>query len=290
MLKGNCLQQLKSTYVRKYVVGVGCKEEGSVKAKKCGKHDNQFKLKRSSGKIKMAASIAFFPSIAYPFVIQYFLVPFALIMTFYNGISIINLNITNFMLLWQIKPCQVEKCDSSSDCSNSDPAEPLDPVNAKKPSRRIRFLFCRTFHVFWSQSCAWKSGQRCVVIEMDPCLWYHIRYWGILFNWGRRATNGLGTWKQLSHSGFCSKGTLFSKLSSQNWQCNFKNNGRETLQNRTYRNKSLVHASFCINHISPIVSRWKLVKHLDCFGDNRRTKDTRKIKLCSLDSALHELS
>ena len=38
----------------------------------------------------------------------------------------------------------MEKCDSSSDCSNSDLAEPLDPVNAKKPSRRIRFLFSRT--------------------------------------------------------------------------------------------------------------------------------------------------
>ena len=91
-------------------------------------------------------------------------------------------------------------------------------------------------------------------------------------------------------SGFCSKGTLLSELSSQNWQCNFKNNDRETLQNRAYRNESLIHAIFCINHISPIICRWKLVKHLDCFGDNRRTKDPRKIKLCSLDSVLHELS
>ena len=65
-------------------------------------------------------------------------------MTFYNSISVINLNNTNFMLFWQIKPGQVEKGDSSSDCSNSDLAEPLDPVNAKKPSRRIRFLFSRT--------------------------------------------------------------------------------------------------------------------------------------------------
>ena len=65
-------------------------------------------------------------------------------MTFYNSISVINLNNTNFMLFWQIKPGQVEKCDSSSDCSNSDLAEPLDPANAKKPSRRIRFLFSRT--------------------------------------------------------------------------------------------------------------------------------------------------
>ena len=78
MLKWNSLQQLKSTYVRKYVVGVGCKEEGSVKSKKSRKHDNQLKLKRSSGKIKMAARIAFFPSIAYPFVIQYFLAPFCI--------------------------------------------------------------------------------------------------------------------------------------------------------------------------------------------------------------------
>lgn len=165
MLKGNCLQQLKSTYVRKYVVGVGCKEEGSVKAKKCGKHDNQFKLKRSSGKIKMAASIAFFPSIAYPFVIQYFLAPFALIMTFYNGISIINLNITNFMLLWQIKPCQEEKCDSSSDCSNSDPVEPLDPVNAKKPSRRIRFLFRHTSTFFGASLVLEKVGKDVLLLR-----------------------------------------------------------------------------------------------------------------------------
>ena len=25
--------------------------------------------------------------------------------------------------------------------------------------------------------------------------------------------------------------------------------------------------------MSPIICRWKLVKHLDCFGDNKRTKD-----------------
>ena len=54
MLKWNYLQQLKSTYVRKYVVGVGCKEEGSVKSKKSRKHDNQLKLKRSAGKYFLA--------------------------------------------------------------------------------------------------------------------------------------------------------------------------------------------------------------------------------------------
>ena len=37
-----------------------------------------------------------------------------------------------------------------------------------------------------------------------------------------------------------------------------------------------------VNHMSPNYFWWKLVKHLDCFGDNRRTKDNRKIKLCDL--------
>ena len=31
-----------------------------------------------------------------------------------------------------------------------------------------------------------------------------------------------------------------------------------------------------------IIHRWKLVKRLDCFGENRGTTDTRKIKLCGL--------
>ena len=35
-----------------------------------------------------------------------------------------------------------------------------------------------------------------------------------------------------------------------------------------------------VNQMSPIICGWKLVKHVDCFGDNRRTKDIRKIKLC----------
>ena len=45
---------------------------------------------------------------------------------------------------------------------------------------------------------------------------------------------------------------------------------------------SIVNANFSVNQMSPIICRWKLVKHLDCFGHNRRTKDTRKIKLCGL--------
>ena len=44
-------------------------------------------------------------------------------------------------------------------------------------------------------------------------------------------------------------------------------------RNHTCRNASLVNAN-----MSPIICRWKLVKHRYCFGDNRRTKDIRKIK------------
>ena len=29
----------------------------------------------------------------------------------------------------------------------------------------------------------------------------------------------------------------------------------------------------------PIICRWKLVKHLDCFGDNKRTKDYQKYQV-----------
>ena len=47
---------------------------------------------------------------------------------------------------------------------------------------------------------------------------------------------------------------------------------------------SIVNANFSVNPMSPIINfcRWKLVKHLNCFGDNRRTKNARKIKFCSL--------
>ena len=44
----------------------------------------------------------------------------------------------------------------------------------------------------------------------------------------------------------------------------------------------MVNANFSVNQMSPIVCMWKLVKRLDPFGDNRRIKDTRKIKLCGL--------
>ena len=45
---------------------------------------------------------------------------------------------------------------------------------------------------------------------------------------------------------------------------------------------SIVNANFPVNRMSPVICRWKFVKHLDCFGDNRTTKDTRKIKLGGL--------
>ena len=54
------------------------------------------------------------------------------------------------------------------------------------------------------------------------------------------------------------------------------------LRNRACRNASLVNANFSVNQMCPIICRWKLVKHRYCFGDNRRTKDNRKIKLCGL--------
>ena len=55
-----------------------------------------------------------------------------------------------------------------------------------------------------------------------------------------------------------------------------------SLCNCTCRNASLVNANFSVNQMCPIICRWKLVKHHYCFGDNRRTKDNRKIKLCGL--------
>ena len=55
-----------------------------------------------------------------------------------------------------------------------------------------------------------------------------------------------------------------------------------SLFNCACRNASLVNANFSVNQMCPIICRWKLVKHRYCFGDNRRTKDNRKIKLCGL--------
>ena len=41
---------------------------------------------------------------------------------------------------------------------------------------------------------------------------------------------------------------------------------------------------FFQNQMSVIICRWKLEKHLDCFRDNRKLRDTRKkIKLCGLN-------
>ena len=50
------------------------------------------------------------------------------------------------------------------------------------------------------------------------------------------------------------------------------------LRNRACRNASLVNANFSVNQMCPIICWWKPY----CFGDNRRTKDNRKIKLCGL--------
>ena len=58
--------------------------------------------------------------------------------------------------------------------------------------------------------------------------------------------------------------------------------GDIALRNRACRYASLVNANFSVNQMCPIICRWKLVKHRYCFGDNRRTKDNRKIKLCGL--------
>ena len=55
-----------------------------------------------------------------------------------------------------------------------------------------------------------------------------------------------------------------------------------SLRNRACRYASLVNANFSVNQMCPIICRWKLVKHPYCFGDNRRTKDNRKIRLCGL--------
>ena len=55
-----------------------------------------------------------------------------------------------------------------------------------------------------------------------------------------------------------------------------------SLRNRACRYASLVNANFSVNQMCPIICRWKLVKHRYCFGDNRRTKDNRKIKLSGL--------
>ena len=55
-----------------------------------------------------------------------------------------------------------------------------------------------------------------------------------------------------------------------------------TLRNRTCRKVSPVNTNFSVNQMCPIICRWKLVKHRHCFGDNKRTKDIRRIKLCML--------
>ena len=46
--------------------------------------------------------------------------------------------------------------------------------------------------------------------------------------------------------------------------------------------ETFANANLSVNQMSPIICRWKLVKHLYYFRDNRRTKGIRKIKLCAL--------
>ena len=54
------------------------------------------------------------------------------------------------------------------------------------------------------------------------------------------------------------------------------------LRNRDLKKHLLVNANLSVNQMSPIICRWKLVKHFHYFGDNRRAKGIRKIKLCAL--------
>ena len=78
---------------------------------------------------------------------------------------------------------------------------------------------------------------------------------------------------------------LLKKIGSgllKNWQ-NFKlSQDHYRIMPTLYWFMSIVNANFSVNPMSPIINfwRWKLVKHLNCFGDNRRTKDARKI-ICS---------
>ena len=80
-------------------------------------------------------------------------------------------------------------------------------------------------------------------------------------------------------------GDVTSEIAEDDWErgclrSSFKSTS--TLRNRACRYASLVNANFSVNQMCPIICRWKLVKHRYCFGDNRRTKDNRKIKLCGL--------
>ena len=110
----------------------------------------------------------------------------------------------------------MEKYDSSSDCSNSDLTEPLDHVNAKKPSRRIRFLFSCTSTFLGASLVLEKVGKDVLLLRWT--LAYGTKYTIGVFCLTEEGGQQM-VWapeKQLSGSGFCSKGTSFSKLSSQN--------------------------------------------------------------------------
>ena len=83
---------------------------------------------------------------------------------------------------------------------------------------------------------------------------------------------------QLDFSFFCLMASMRTILKSD--QLHAVTN--TSLQNPTHWNVLPVNAKFSVNQMSPIICRWKLLKHLDCFGDNRRTEDIRNIKLSSL--------
>lgn len=170
----------------------------------------------------MVEIIPFFASIASAFVIQHFSAPFMVIMNFYTGISVINLNITNFIFFWHIKPCQVEKCDSACDSINSDQAETFSPVPAKNTPRRIRFPVSDTSKSIGASLVVGKVGKD---VFLRRTLAYSTTYGTGVFCLMEEGEQQIG-WEQPGGFGCCLTGILFAKLSSQNWQCNFKNNGR----------------------------------------------------------------
>ena len=170
----------------------------------------------------MVEIIAFFASITYAFVIQHFSAPFMVIMNFYAGISVINLNITNFIFFWHIKPCQVEKCDSACDSINLDQAESFSPVPAKNTPRRIRLPVSHTSKSIGASLVVGKVGKD---VFLRRTLAYSTTYGTGVFCLMEEGEQQIG-WEQPGGFGCCLTGILFAKLSSQNWQWNFKNNGR----------------------------------------------------------------
>ena len=103
------------------------------------------------------------------------------------------------------------------------------------------------------------SPNECWLHTSDPCVitTWRLGLWAPLV-----ACNDLPCLKTLLRSNFCASTV--------------------SLRNRACRYASLVNANFSVNQMCPIICRWKLVKHRYCFGNNRRTKDNRKIRLCGL--------